>query len=148
MSALHVERKTRMQRRFAEREYAAKKKVKLRDRFLGERHAVTPSSVLMAEVEPFYPKREGRGRAPIGLERMGRMSIAQPCVGLSEEGIEEAIDDRQAIRGLVGMDLAREAAPYATTLLNPLPARSTPTDRALFCLHLLPSSTCTWPPRA
>ena len=31
-----VERKTRMQRSFSEREYAAKKKVTLRDRFLGE----------------------------------------------------------------------------------------------------------------
>ena len=61
-----------MQRSFAEREYAAKKKVKLRDRFLGERHAVTPWSVLTAQVEPFSPKGEGRGRPPVGLERMRR----------------------------------------------------------------------------
>ena len=136
-----------MQRSFAEREYAAKKKVTRRDRFLGEINAVTPWSVLTAEVEPFYPKGEGRGRPPIGLERMLRMSIAQQCFGLSEEGVEDAIDDRQAIRGLVGRDLAREAAPDATTLLNPLPARSTPTDRAPRCRHLSPPSTCTWPPR-
>ena len=136
-----------MQRSFSELEYATKKKVTRRDRFLGEINAVTPWSVLTAEVEPFYPKGEGRGRAPIGLERMGRMSIAQPCVGLSEQGVEEAIDDRHTIRGFVGMDLAKEAAPYATTLLNPLPARSTPTDRAPLCCPLLPPSTCTWPPR-
>ena len=69
---MHVERKTRMQRSFSELEYAAKKQVKLRDRFLGESNAVTPWSVLTAEVEPFYPKGEGRGRPPIGLERMRR----------------------------------------------------------------------------
>ena len=33
---MHVEWQTRMQRSFSELEYAAKKKVKLRDRFLGE----------------------------------------------------------------------------------------------------------------
>ena len=65
-----------MQRSFSELEYAAKKKVTRRDRFLGEINAVTPWSVLTAEVEPFYPNGEGRGRPPIGLERMGRMSIA------------------------------------------------------------------------
>ena len=65
-----VERETRMQRSFSELEYAAKKKVKLRDRFLGESHAVTPWSALTAQVEPFPPKGEGRGRPPIGLERM------------------------------------------------------------------------------
>ena len=59
-----------MQRCFSELEYAAKKKVKLRDRCLGESHAVTPWSVLTAQVQPFYPKGEGRGRPPIGLERM------------------------------------------------------------------------------
>ena len=37
-----VERKKRMQRRFSELEYAAKKKVTRRDRFLGEINAVTP----------------------------------------------------------------------------------------------------------
>ena len=56
-----------MQRRFAEREYAAKKKVKLRDRFLGESNVVTPWSALMAQGEAFSPKGEERGRSPIGL---------------------------------------------------------------------------------
>ena len=82
---------------------------------------MTPWSVLTAEVEPFSPQGEGGGRPPIGRERMLRRSIAPPCVGLSEEGVEEAIDDRYAIRGLVDMDLApeaREAAPYAATLLK------------------------------
>ncbi len=116
--ALIVERMTKMQRSFSDLEYATKKKVTRRDRFLGEIHAVTPWSALLAEIEPFYPKGEGRGRPPIGLERMLRMYIAQQCFGLSDEGIEDAIYDSQAIRGFIGIDLAREAAPDATTLLK------------------------------
>ena len=107
-----------MQRSFSDLEYAAKKKVTRRDRFLGEIDAVTPWPALLAEVEPFYPKGRGRGRPPIGLERMLRMVIAQQCFGLSDEGTEDALYDSQAIRRFVGIDLNREAAPDATTLLK------------------------------
>ena len=107
-----------MQSSFSELEYAAKKKQTRRDRFLGEIDAVTPWVALEAEIEPFYPKGEGRGRRPIGLSRMLRMYVAQQCFGLSDEGIEDAIYDSQSIRSFVGIDLAREAAPDATTLLK------------------------------
>jgi IS5 family transposase len=113
-----IERKMTMQQSFSDLEYAAKKKVTRRDRFLGEIDAVTPWPALVAEVEPFYPKGEGRGRPPIGLERMLRMYIAQQCFGLSDEGTEDALYDSQAIRSFVGIDLNREAAPDATTLLK------------------------------
>ncbi len=46
------------------------------------------------------------------------MYVAQQCFGLSDEGIEDALYDSQAIRRFVGIDLAREAAPDATTLLK------------------------------
>lgn len=46
------------------------------------------------------------------------MYVAQQCFGLSDEGIEDAIYDSQAIRGFVGIDLSRESAPDATTLLD------------------------------
>jgi IS5 family transposase len=49
-----------------------------------------------------YPGSGGRGRPPIGLERMLRMYVAQQCFGLSDEGIEDALYDSQAIRRLVG----------------------------------------------
>ena len=49
---------------------------------------------------------------------MLRMYLAQQCFGLSDEGIEDAIHDNEAIRRLVGIDLTRESAPYATTLLK------------------------------
>jgi IS5 family transposase len=56
-----------MQSSFSELEYAAKKKVMRHDRFLAEIEAVTTWTELVAALEPFYPKGEGRGRPPIGL---------------------------------------------------------------------------------
>jgi IS5 family transposase len=102
---------------FSELEYAAKKKLTRRDRFLAEIEAATPWAQMVAVIEPHYPKG-GRGRPPIGLERMLRMYVAQNCFGLSDEGIEDALYDSQAIRRFVGIDLAREDAPDATTLLK------------------------------
>ena len=107
-----------MQASFSELECAAKKRKTRRDRFLAEIEAVTPWAGLLAAIEPFYPKGEGRGRPPIGLEKMLRMYIAQQCFGLSDEAIEDALYDSQAIRRFVGMDLARDTAPDATTLLK------------------------------
>jgi IS5 family transposase len=107
-----------MQMTFSELEYAAKKKETRRDRFLAEIEAVTPWAELEAVIEPFYPKGEGRGRPAIGLGRMLRMYVAQNCFGLSDEGIEDALYDSQAIRRFVGIDLSRESAPDATTLLK------------------------------
>jgi IS5 family transposase len=46
------------------------------------------------------------------------MYIAQQCFGLSDEAIEDAIDDSQAIRLFVGVDLARDTTPDAATLLK------------------------------
>ena len=79
---------------------------------------MTPWSALVAVIEPFYPKSEGRGRPTIGLERMLRLYVAQNCFGLADEAAEDAIYDSQAIRRFVGVDLSREAAPDATTLLK------------------------------
>ena len=107
-----------MQSTFSDLEYAAKKKVTRRERFLNELEAIAPWAALCAEIEPYYPRGEGRGRPPIGLERMLRMYLAQHCFGLSDEATEDALYDSQAIRRFVGIDLARESAPDATTLLK------------------------------
>ncbi len=107
-----------MQASFSDLEYDAKKRLTRRDRFLAEIEAVTPWTLLVAELEPFYPKGKGRGRPPIGLEKMLRMYIAQQCFGFSDEAIEDALYDSQAISRFVGMDLGRESAPDATTLLK------------------------------
>lgn len=103
---------------FSELAYASKKKVTRRERFLADMEKIIPWSLLISEITPYYPRSGCRGRQPIGIERMLRMYIAQQCFGLSDEGIEDAIYDSQSIRRFVGVDLSRESAPDATTLLK------------------------------
>ncbi len=74
-------------------EFANKEKETRRDRFLVEIEAVTPWTGLVAALLPYYPKGDGRGRPPMGLERILRRYTAQQCFGLSDEGIEDAIYD-------------------------------------------------------
>ena len=107
-----------MQASFSDLEYARKKKLTRRDRFLADLEAITPWDALLAVLTPAYPSGGGPGRPPIGLERMLRMYLVQQCFGLSDEGMEDAIYDSQAIRRFVGIDLSQESAPDATTLLK------------------------------
>jgi len=53
-----------MQRSFADMEYAAKKRVTQRYRFLGELDALVPCAELVAAIEPFHPKAGHCGRQP------------------------------------------------------------------------------------
>ncbi len=72
----------------------------------------------MSALESHYPKSDKRSRPPIGLERMLRMYVVQHCFGLSDEKMEDAIYDSEAIRRFIGIELSREGAPDATTLLK------------------------------
>ena len=101
---------------FAELEYAHKRKQTKRDKFLSELDLLVPWNELQDALQPHYYSNV-RGRPPIGLCTMLRMYIAQNCLGLSDEGIEDALYDSQAVRNFVGIDLAK-GAPDATTLLQ------------------------------
>src|SRR6266850_2029083 len=57
---------------FSQAEFADKKKITRREKFLARMEEIIPWLSLLAVLEPFYPKGE-RGRPPIGLERMLRM---------------------------------------------------------------------------
>ena len=98
---------------FSQAEFAGKKRVTKRERFLGEMERVIPWRDVLAVIEPHYPKGR-RGRPPIGLERMLRVCLVQQWYGLSDEGVEDTITDSQALRAFVGIDLSREAVPDAT----------------------------------
>lgn len=50
-----------MQKSFSDLEYANKKKLTRRDRFLAEIEKVTPWDKLQQAIEPFYPKVAGAG---------------------------------------------------------------------------------------
>ncbi len=101
---------------FSQAEFADKKKITRREKFLARMEEIIPWSALLAVVEPFYPKGE-RGRPPIGLERMLRVYFLQQWYGLADEAIEDAIYDSQAMRGFARIDLA-DGVPDATTLLK------------------------------
>ncbi len=64
------------QRTFAGLVWSTKGKVTRRERFLGEMDAVIPWERLQALIEPHYPK-VGKGRHPLGLEKMLRIYFVQ-----------------------------------------------------------------------
>lgn len=102
---------------FGASEYAGKKKVTRRERFLAEMEEVVPWSKLVGLIEPYYPSGQ-RGRPPKGLERMLRIYFLSQWYGLADEALEDAIYDSQAMRNFVGVDLSSEDVPDATTLLK------------------------------
>jgi len=102
---------------FSQAEFAAKKKITRREKFLTRMEAVIPWARLLAVIESFYPKGE-RGRPPIGLERMLRVYFLQQWYCLADEALEDALYDSQALRGFARIDLAAEGVPDATTLLK------------------------------
>jgi IS5 family transposase len=101
---------------FADLEWAGKKRVTRRERFLSELERVVPWGRLIALIEPKYPSAGRVGRQPVGLERMLRLYFAQQWLGLSDEGLEDAVYDSAALRSFIGVDL--QAVPDATTLLK------------------------------
>jgi transposase, IS5 family len=102
---------------FSSAERLSKKRVTRREKFLAEMERVVPWSRLLASIEAYYPKG-ARGRPPVGLERMLRLYFVQQWYGLSDEGVEDAVSDSEAIRSFVGIDLSVEEAPDATTVLK------------------------------
>lgn len=102
---------------FSEWEYNGKKKQTRRDLFLGKMETLVPWQEWLALIEPHYPKGD-RGRPPIGCERMLRLYLLQSWYNLSDEGMEDAVYDSQALRQFSRIDLSHESVPDATTLLK------------------------------
>ena len=105
---------------FAQAEFDAKKKTTRRDRLLAEMEQVVPWSRLLEVLKPhYYSDAKGkRGRLPAPLNRMLRIYFFQQWYGLADEALEDAIYDSQALRNFVGVGLAVESVPDATTLLK------------------------------
>jgi IS5 family transposase len=91
------------------------KKPTKREKFLAEMERVVPWKELCALIEPFYPK-PGKGRPPVGLERMLRIHFLQSWFNLSDPGAEEALYDMESMRRFVGIDLGNEPVPDETTI--------------------------------
>ena len=86
------------------------KKPTKREKFLAGMERVVPWKELYSLIEPFYPKA-GKGRPPVGLERMLRIHFLQSWFNLSGPAAEEALYDMESMRRFVGIDLRNEPVP-------------------------------------
>jgi len=68
-----------------------------RDEFLRTMDALVPWSALCEEIAPHYPVA-GKGRPPIGLERMLRIHFIQHWFNLADLACEEALYDSVSLR--------------------------------------------------
>jgi IS5 family transposase len=104
------------QQTFAEVTFEPYRKPTRREQFLNEMNRVVPWAELVTVIEPVYPKADGPGRPPVGIERMLRLHCRQQWFNLSDPAVEEALYDSRAMRQFVGIDLGREPVPDETTI--------------------------------
>lgn len=102
---------------FAALAWSTKGKVTRRERFLAEMNAVIPWARLLRVIEPHYPKA-GKGRQPLGLEKMLRIYFLQQWFDLSDPAAEDAIYDSESMRRFVGIELGQDTVPDESTILR------------------------------
>jgi len=105
------------QRTFASIAWQQKGKITRRERFLAEMNAVLPWAALLALIAPYYPKA-GRGRQPLGLEKMLRLYFVQQWFNLSDPQAEDTLYDSESVRRFVGVELGDDMVPDETTILR------------------------------
>ncbi len=105
------------QQSFSSFEQSQKKKRTKREVFLSEMDQVVPWARLEALIAPHYTRpRKGRPQMPLSV--MLRIYFLQQWYGLSDPGAEEALYDMHSMRDFAGLDLACDAIPDETTILN------------------------------
>lgn len=102
---------------FAGLAWTTKGKMTRRERFLAEMDKVIPWQRLIALIEPHYVK-PGRGRRPLGLEKMLRIYFLQHWFDLSDPAAEDAIYDSESMRRFVGVELGEDTIPDESTILR------------------------------
>lgn len=102
---------------FAGLAWTTKGRMTRRERFLAEMDQVIPWQRLIALIEPYY-KKPGRGRRPLGLEKMLRIYFLQHWFDLSDPAAEDAIYDSESMRRFVGVELGEDTIPDESTILR------------------------------
>ena len=102
---------------FTDMEYAGRRLDCPKLKFLQKMDANIPWAEWVSLIEPFYPSGD-RGRPPIGIERMLRMTFLQNWYSLSDVNVELQIYDSYAFRVFMKIDFMKEQVPDATTLLK------------------------------
>jgi IS5 family transposase len=113
-----MEGRSMRQQTLADGSFEKFRKKTRKELFLADMEQIIPWQDLCVAIEPYYPKPEGAGRRPVGIERMLRIHFLQHWFDLSDPGAEEALYDSRAMRTFVGIDLGREPVPDETTILN------------------------------
>jgi IS5 family transposase len=102
---------------FAGLAWKDKGRITRRERFLAEMDAVIPWARLVALIEPHYPKA-GRGRQPLGVEKMLRIYFLQRWFNLSDPQAEDSIYDSESMRRFAGVELGDDVVPDETSILR------------------------------
>ena len=115
---------------FAGSEFAGKKKMTRREKFLSEMEQMVPWARLWS-----YIILKDR---PAGLERMLQLHFLQQCDALAEEALEDALYDSHALRNFARLDLRprRHSRCDASLEVPPTPGAAR-TDGATLCRDAL-----------
>jgi hypothetical protein len=82
------------------------------------RWTVIPWKRLIGLIEP-HSVKPGKGRRPLGLEKMLRIYFLQQWLDLSDPAVEDAIDDSESMRRFVGVGLGEDVVPTSRRSFAP-----------------------------
>jgi IS5 family transposase len=102
---------------FGDLEYSMRRRITRRQEFLDMMDEVIAWDEWTGLIRPHYFNNT-RGRRPVPLETMLRMYLLQVWFNLSDEGVEDQINDSYAMRRFMKLDFASRQVPDATTLLH------------------------------
>ena len=82
---------------FADSEFSSKRRQTRKEIFLSRMDALLPWAMLLAIIEPVYPKA-GNGRQPYPLQTMFRIHCLQHWYNLSDGAMEDALYEIASMR--------------------------------------------------
>jgi len=98
-------------------EYQFRRRVTKREEFLTMMDDIIPWDEWTAVIRPYYYDGK-KGRKPVRLDTILRMYLLQVWFNLSDEAVEDQVNDSFAMRQFMRLDFAVEQVPDATTLLR------------------------------
>ena len=101
---------------FADSEFNGKRRKTRKELFLARMEALPPWAMMLAVIEPVYPKA-GNGRRPYPLDTMLRIHCMQQWYSLSDGAMEDALYEITSMRLFAKLSLD-QAIPDRTTIMN------------------------------
>lgn len=98
-------------------EYTLRRRGTRREEFLTMMDQIIPWQEWTDLIAPSYDDGK-KGRKPVRLETILRLSLLYVWFNLSDEGVDDHANDSSAMRSFMTLDYAVEQVPDATTLLH------------------------------